>query len=121
MLASTRALALDGSRASTADSITDSLHEAEEGQTVTISSVFMCVQPDSTTLFGVPFPLPTPQGRWDRQLRDMPETEIRGLRPATLRTKGTFGKPIQEGVPGLQRGPKAKLMSSLLRQAFAIH
>jgi len=38
------------------------------------------VQPYSTTLFGVPFPLPTPQGRWDRQLRDKPETEIRGLR-----------------------------------------
>ncbi len=30
----------------------------------------------STALFGVPFPLPTPQGRWDRQLRDVLETEI---------------------------------------------
>ncbi len=46
------------------------------------SSVFVCVQPHSTTLFGVPFPraLPTPQGHWDRQLRDKPETEIRELR-----------------------------------------
>ena len=42
--------------------------------------IFVCVQPYSTTLFGVPFPLPTPQGRWDRHLRDKPETEIRGLR-----------------------------------------
>ena len=41
--------------------------------------IFVCVQSYSTTLFGVPFPLPTPQGRWDRQLRDMPETDIRGL------------------------------------------
>ncbi len=35
----------------------------------------------------------------------MPKTEIRNLRQATF----TFGKPIQEGVPGLQQGPKAKL------------
>ncbi len=47
--------------------------------------------------------------RWDRQLGDKPETDTRGLRQATLRTRGSFGKPIQEGVPGLQRGPKAKL------------
>ncbi len=26
------------------------------------SCIFVCVQPYSTTLFGVPFPLPTPQG-----------------------------------------------------------
>ncbi len=39
----------------------------------------------------------------------MPETEIRGLRYTTLRTRGNFGKPIQEGVPGLQQGSKAKL------------
>ncbi len=30
-------------------------------------------------LFGVPFPLPTPQGRLNRQLRDIPKIEIRGL------------------------------------------
>ncbi len=42
--------------------------------------IFVCVQPCLTTLFVVPFPLPTPQGRWDPQLRDKPETEIRGLR-----------------------------------------
>ncbi len=55
----------------------------------------MYVQPCSTTLFGVPFLLPTPQGRWDRRLRDIPETDIRGLHYATLRTRGTFGKPMQ--------------------------
>jgi len=52
---------------------------------------------------------PRTSRRWDRQLRDKPETEIRGLRKAALRTRGNFGKPGQEGVPGLQRGPKAKL------------
>ncbi len=30
----------------------------------------------STTLFGVPFPLPTPQGRRDLQLRILPRHEI---------------------------------------------
>ena len=29
--------------------------------------IFVSVQPFSTTLFGVPFPLPTPQGRRDSQ------------------------------------------------------
>jgi hypothetical protein len=72
-------------------------------------SIFVCAQPYSATLCAVPFLLPIPQGRWDRQLRDMPKTKIRELRFATLWKRGNFGKPIQEGVPGLQRGPKAKL------------
>ena len=49
-------------------------------------AIFVSVQPFSTTLFGVPFPLPTPQGRRDSQLRTMPEREIRMLRKATPRT-----------------------------------
>ncbi len=57
----------------------------------------------------VAFPLPTPQGRWDLTLRDMPEIELRVLRLATLGTRGNLGIPIQEGVPWLQRDPKAKL------------
>ncbi len=48
--------------------------------------IFVSVQPSSTTLFRVPFPLPTPQGRWDSQLRTMPEREFRMLRKATPRT-----------------------------------
>ena len=82
--------------------------------------IFVCVHPSSTTLFGLPFSLPIPQGRWDRHLRDMPETEIRGLRKTTLRTRGTFGKPIQVGVPGLQRGPKAKLPRSTIQSSETI-
>ncbi len=38
--------------------------------------ILVCAQLYSTTLLGVPFPLPTPQGRWDQHLRDMPATEI---------------------------------------------
>ncbi len=34
-------------------------------------------------LFGMPFPLPTPQGRRDSQFRTMPNREIRMLRDAT--------------------------------------
>ncbi len=48
--------------------------------------IFVSVQPSSTTLFGVPFPLPTPQGRRDSQLRTMLERDIRILRKATPKT-----------------------------------
>ncbi len=48
--------------------------------------IFVSVQPSSTTLFGRPLPLPTPQGRRDSQLRTVPEREIRMLRKATPRT-----------------------------------
>ncbi len=64
----------------------------------------MSVQPFPTTLFGVPFPLFTPQGRRASQLRTVPEREM--LHKAGH--GGHFGNPIQDGVPGLQRGPKAK-------------
>ncbi len=39
-------------------------------------NVFACVQPFSTTFFGTPFPLSTPQGCQARQLRTMPEHEF---------------------------------------------
>ncbi len=55
--------------------------------------IFVSVPLSSTTLFGVPFPLPTPQGRRDSQLRTMPEREIRMLRKATPGHGGHFGKP----------------------------
>jgi hypothetical protein len=47
---------------------------------------FVSVQPSSTTLFGVAFPLPKPQGRRDSHLRTMPKREIRMLHKATSRT-----------------------------------
>ena len=43
----------------------------------------MGVQPFSTALFGVPFPLPTPQGRRAQQLKTRPECWIRGLHEAS--------------------------------------
>ncbi len=69
----------------------------------------MSVQPSSTIIFGVPFPLPTPQGRWALQLKTMPEREIQMLRKATPRTWRPLRQIIKEGVPGLQRGPEAKV------------
>jgi hypothetical protein len=63
------------------------------------------VQPYSTTLLGPLGELwgtlspPHISRRWDRQLSDKPETEIRDK----------FGKPIQDGLSGLQRSPNAKL------------
>ncbi len=60
--------------------------EALEGRSENLQRlIFMSVQPSSTTLFGVPFPLPTLQGRRDSQLRTMREREIRMLRKATPR------------------------------------
>jgi hypothetical protein len=44
--------------------------------------MFVCVQPYSTTLLGVPFPFPTSQGRWDgTELTEMPENLQTSLRP----------------------------------------
>ena len=51
-----------------------------------------------TTLFGVPFPLPTPQGRRAQQLKTRPECS-RAARGIHSGHRGNFGKPIQEGVP----------------------
>ncbi len=48
--------------------------EQTEHRSIEISVIFVSVQPSSTTLFGEPFPLPTPQGRRDSQ---KPECEIR--------------------------------------------
>ena len=45
------------------------------------------VQPFATTLFGVPIPLPTPQGRRAQQFKTRPEYWIRGLHEAS--TQGT--------------------------------
>jgi hypothetical protein len=53
-----------------------------------VALIFVSVQPSSTTLYGVPFPLPTPQGRRDSHLRTMPKHEFRMLRKATPRTCG---------------------------------
>ncbi len=70
--------------------------------------IFVSVQPSSTTLFGVPFPLFTPQKRRDSQIRTMPKS-ARFECCARQHTGhgGHFGKTIKERVPGLQRDPKA--------------
>ncbi len=57
---------------------------------------------------GCPSPLPTPQGAGIGNSGTCPRPSFEGLRQAALGTRGHFGKPIQEGVPGLQRGPRAK-------------
>jgi hypothetical protein len=56
-------------------------------------------------------PGPTSQGSGIGNSGTSPtlRAEIRGLRSAALKTRGNFDKHIQEGVSGLQRGPKAKL------------
>ena len=49
-----------------------------------ISPLFLVgMQPFATTLFGVPFPLPKPQGPRAQQLKTMPECWIRGLHEAS--------------------------------------
>ena len=44
------------------------------------------LQPFSTTLFGVPFPHPTPQGRWAQRHRKVPESCVRRMHKAAFRT-----------------------------------
>jgi hypothetical protein len=48
-------------------------------------------QPFSTTLSGVPFPLPTPQGRRAQQLKTRHSRAARGIHSVH---RGNFGKPI---------------------------
>jgi hypothetical protein len=50
----------------------------------------VCVQPETTTLFGVPFPLLASLVRWAQRLRDMPK--VRDSRAATLRTWRQHGQ-----------------------------
>ena len=62
------------------------------------------VQPFSTTLFGVPFPLPTPQGRRAQQLKTRLECWIRGLHEASTQGKEQL---FRKECLGMQRSPKA--------------
>jgi hypothetical protein len=59
------------------------------------------MQPYSTRFFGCTLPFShKPQRRWDQQFSDMPETDIRELRWATLRSRGEYRKPIQDANHG---------------------
>ncbi len=67
--------------------------------------MFVQKQAFSTTLLG----MPSGPCSWER-LWTMLECKIRVLRQATFKHGKNFGKPmeyIQEGLPGMQRGPKA--------------
>ena len=65
----------------------------------------------STTLFGVPFPLPTPQGRRAQQLKTRPECWIRGLHEASTQgIEATSANLFRKECLGMQRSPKAMLL-----------
>ncbi len=71
-------------RYSSRSSIASNSDKLHEDLLVIYAKVFFaCVQSFSTPLFGVPLPLPTPQGRRARQPRTMPEIPV--LRAAALR------------------------------------
>ena len=58
------------------------------------------VQQFSTTLFKVPFTLPTPQGRRDSHLRTVPTREIRMLRKATQDMEDTSANQLRKECHG---------------------
>ena len=65
----------------------------------------------STALFGVPFPLPTPQGRRAQQLKTRPECWIRGLHEASTQgIEATSANLFRKECLGMQRSPKAMLL-----------
>ena len=69
------------------------------------------MQPFATTLFGVLFPLPTPQGRRVQQLKTRPECWIRGLHEASTQgTEATSADLFRKEYLGMQRSPKAMLL-----------
>ena len=64
-----------------------------------------------TTLFGVPIPLPTPQGRRAQQLKTRPECWIRGLHEASTQgIEATSANLFSKEYLGMQRSPKAMLL-----------
>ena len=65
-----------------------------------------------TTLLGVPFLLPTPQGRLVQQLMTRPECWIRGLHKASTQgIEATSANLFRKECLGIQQSPKAKLLS----------
>ncbi len=70
--------------------------------------IFVCMQPFSTTQFGVPFHTPPLKcvGLGDPGL--CPRVRFQCCARQHQAHGGNFGKPIQEGMPWLQRGLKAK-------------
>ncbi len=69
---------------------------------------FVSVQPSSTTLFRVPFPLPTLHARWTMQLWTMPERDSNAAPNNTRVCQQLWQPPLEVGVPGFQRCPNAK-------------
>ena len=71
----------------------------------------MSVQPFATTLFRVPSPLPTPQGRRAQQLKTGPECWIRGLHEASTQgIEATTANLFKKECPGMQQRPIAMLL-----------
>jgi hypothetical protein len=71
---------------------------------------FVCAQPYSTTLSGVPFPLPKPQGiGMIGNSGTCPRPRFEGCARQHSGQEATSANLFREGVLGLQRGPRAKL------------
>ena len=65
----------------------------------------------STTLYGVPFPLPTPEGRRVQQLKTRPECWNRGFHEASTKSiEATSANFFRKECLGMQRSPKAMLL-----------
>jgi len=57
------------------------------------------VEPFSTTLFGMPFPHPTPQGRGVQQHRKVPESCVQRMHKAAFRTPRQPWQTYEERLP----------------------
>ncbi len=68
---------------------------------------------------GCPFPSPHLKVMGSATQRQARDRDSRAAKD-NLRTRGIFGKPVQEGVPGLQRGPKAKLPRPTIQSSETI-
>ncbi len=83
------------------------------------SRVFLCVQPCTTTLCGCPLPSTHRKALGSATQGHVRDRDSRAA-PGNLRTRGNFGKPIQEGVPGMQRGTRAKLPRPTIQSSETI-
>jgi len=74
----------------------------------TVKLFLVGVQPFSTTLFGMPFPHPTPQGRWVQQHRKVPEICVLKMHMAAFRTTRQHWQTYKERMPRNATRPKGQ-------------
>jgi hypothetical protein len=82
--------------------------------------IFVSVQPSSIALFGVSFPLPTPQGRRDSQLRTMPRARVSDAAQGnTQDTEATLANLLRRECQGCSEARRPSRPASRIQSSGA--